>query len=322
VSDGQATVVLLDGALGTQLAARGFELLAPHFSARALVEAPELLATIHADYLRAGAQVLTTNSFGLHASTLARAGIADQQAALARRSVEVLTAVRQLVSANQRGLARFRVAGSVPPRPLADASSDRHTLARAEYRRYAECLATAGADLILLETFTSVAEAELAVAGVAEIGLPIWLSIVAGAPVEGQRRADGTRLIAGDPIRAIAGLVDRVDAMLINCTRLDAVPAALDAVLAVTRERPDLPLGLLPHLGYPTIDGGWVDRIVEPDVFADQVRAWLRPERSRFELIGACCGSGPADIAELRARLQPDEAARERAWTRLAELVP
>ena len=320
-------VVLLDGALGTQLAARGFELLAPTYSARALLDAPELVAAIHGDYLRAGAQVLTTNSFGLHASTLARAGIAELQGPLARRSVEILTHVRQLALADEPGLARFRVAGSIPPRPRADSTPD-PSLAQAEYRGYAECLATAGADLILLETFTSLAEAELALAGVSELGLPVWLSIVAGAPAhhEGRGRLDGTRLIEGESIRAIANLVTRVDALLINCTRIDAVPAALDTLIAASEARPDLPLGLLPHLGYPTPDGGWLDRIVEPKLFAAQMRAWLVREpataRARFELAGACCGSQPADIASLRDQLQPDESERERAWTRLAELIP
>lgn len=314
-------IILLDGAMATELAARGFDLRPPLFSARALLDAPELVAAIHDDYLRAGAQVLTTNSFNLHASTLATAGIAEQQATLVRRSVEILEQVRQHALVDARPLARFRIAGAIPPRPRSDARGDRGdpAIARAEYRSYAEKLASAGADLILLETFTSLAEAELALAGVAELDLPIWLSVVAGAPTVGLR-PDGTRMLDGDPLTDLTALRDRVDALLINCTQLDAVPAALEGF---GQSGGELPLGLSPHFGKRRHDGVWIDRIIESEVFADQMRAWLtRPERAAFCLAGACCGSKPADIAALRARLQPDAAERERAWARLAELVP
>jgi homocysteine S-methyltransferase len=314
-------VILLDGAMATQLSARGFELRAPLFSARALLEQPELVAAIHHDYLRAGAQVLTTNSFGLHASTLAQAGLAQLQGPLAARSVEILAAVRQVALQHERGLARFRVAGSIPPRPQADWGGDPE-LARAQYRALAEQLALAGADLILLETFTEASEARLALAGVAELGLPVWLAIVAGAPSE-QRRPDGTRLIAGQPLAELAPMLEQLDALLIHCTQIDAVPVALDALTELSQAHPALPLGLSPHLGKRRHDGVWVERIVEPEPFAAQIQAWLeRPSRARFELVGACCGSAPEDIASMRARLHADPLARERAWTRLAELVP
>jgi homocysteine S-methyltransferase len=323
-------VILLDGAMATQLSARGFELRgplfdrttpSPGFSARALLDQPELVAAIHHDYLRAGAQVLTTNSFGLHASTLAEAGIAQLQGPLVARSVEILTAVRHAVRQHEPELARFRVAGSIPPRPHTDWSGEPE-LAAAQYRGLAEQLALAGADLILLETFTTCAEARLALAGVAELGLPIWLSIVAGAPT-GQRQPDGTRLIGGEAIAELAPLLDQVDALLINCTQIDAVPAALDALAQLGHAHPTLPLGLSPHFGKRRHDGVWVERIVDSDPFAAQIQAWLdRPSRARFELIGACCGSAPEDIASIRARLQADPAARELGWTRLAELVP
>lgn len=317
-------IILLDGAMATQLAARGFALTEPLFAARALLDAPELVEAIHFDYLRAGAQVLTTNTFGLHATTLARAGIGEQQGALARRAGEILQHVRQRAFAEDRQLARFRIAGSLPPRPRDDWGGD-PALAEAEYRCFAEQLVGAGVDLILLETFTTVAEAELALVGLAGLELPIWLSVAAGAPVPGSTRPDGARLIDGDLLTDLASLADRVDALLINCTQIDAIPAALDALLATTEDHPTLPLGVLPHFGKRRYDGVWIDRIVDADVFAEQMQAWLhsnRPGRARFGLAGACCGSQPGDIAALRRRLQPDPVERERAWTRLAQLLP
>lgn len=285
-------VVLLDGAMATQLAARGFALHEPLFSARALTDAPELVEAIHFDYLCAGAEVLTTNSFGLHASTLARAGVAEQQGALVRRSVEILAQVRK------RALADFRIAGAIPMRPREQWGDD-PAPARAEYRNLAEQLAEAGVDQIVLETFTSLTEAELALAGVAELGLPIWLSVVAGSP--------GARLLDGEPLAKLAALADRVDGLGINCTQLDAIPAALAALLAVTEPRA-LPIAVSPHFGKRREDGVWIDRTLESDAFAEQMHEWLRSARSGrapLVLAGACCGSQPDDIAALRRRLQP-----------------
>lgn len=337
--------MLLDGALGTQLAARGFELEAPLFSARALLDAPELLAEVHLDYLRAGAQILSTASFGLHAGALARAGLGERGPELARRSVELLEQVRRRIIVDDREAAKFRVAASISPLPAAGSplpatGEDPRSpeIARAEYRALADELIAAGADLILLETFTAVDQARLALEALAEVELPVWLAIVAGLPPPGGLgRPDGSRLLAGDSFDELAALLDpspahrRPDALLLNCTQIDAVPAGLDALSAAVGARP-LPLGLYPHLGKRRWDGLWVEQIVGPEAFAEQIEHWLRRAarpvlgsvhpRAPLAIVGACCGSSPAYIAALKRRLQPDEDARSRAFLRLAELLP
>jgi homocysteine S-methyltransferase len=314
----QGAPVLLDGAMATELAERGFELRPPLFSARALLDAPEVIEQIHLEYLRAGAQVLRSNSFGLHTSTLAQAGLAHRQAELLRTAVALPDAVRR------RERARVRIAGSIPPRPRAN-RSDPPELVRAEYRMYAELLVEAGADLILLETFTHVDEARLALEGLADISSPVWLAVVAGVPVPGSRRPDGTRLLGGEDFALLGDMlrgektIRRPDVVLLNCAQIDAVPAALDAMLAEID--PEIPLGLYPHLGKHRYDGVWIDRIVEPDVFAEQILAWMH-NRARFVVAGACCGSRPAYIEALRRWLQPDASDRAQAFVRLAQLIP
>ena len=309
--------VLLDGAMATELAERGFELRAPLFSARALLDVPTLVESIHADYIAAGAQVLTTNSFGLHVGTLAAAGLAQRQHLLIRLAVALAEAMRMAARAP------VRIAGSIPPRPRTLAVEPPE-LARAEYRRFADLLAQSGADLILLETFTRVDEVRLALEGLAGFELPVWLAVVAGVPVPGSRRPDGTRLLSGEEFSSLAELLRdptlrRPDMVLLNCTQIDAVPAALDTMLATIDT--EMPLGLYPHLGKHRYDGVWIDRIVEPDVFAEQILAWMQP-RPRFVAAGACCGSRPATIEALQRWLQPDIHAREQAFVRLAELIP
>lgn len=313
--------ILLDGAMGTELAARGFALREPLFGAWALLDAPALVEAIHWDHLCAGAQVLTSNTFGLHVGTLAQAGLAAQQRELIERALACLAHVRRRAHAERPELTSFRIAGSLPPRPITP--GDEPELARAEYRRFADALLDAGADVVLLETFTSVAEARLALEALHGVAQPVWLSVVAGMPVARSNRPDGSRLISGDTFTALAELLDdpqlrRPDLVALNCTQIDAVPAALDALLAAI---PNLPLGLSPHLGKRRYDGVWIDHIVEPDIFAAQMHAWLA-KRPRVRVAGACCGSVPDDIAAMRRVLQPHAATRERAQIELAQLVP
>lgn len=311
--------------MATELDSRGFELRAPLFAARALLDAPALVEAVHRDYLDAGAQVLTTNSFGLHLDSLAAAGLAARRIELLQRSVELAQAVRR---------PGVRIAGSIPPRPrpAAKATPSQASdamVGRAEYHSYARALLDAGADLIVLETFTALAEVRLALEGLADVDQPVWLSVAAGAPVPGSPRPDGTRLVHGDELRALSELIApdpgsssrgdlRVpDAVQINCTQIDAVPAALDQLIELGTQ----PLGLSPHLGKRRYDGAWIDHFLEPEVFAEQIHAWMHT-RPRLVFAGACCGSHPTDIAAMKRWLQPDTDAREQAFMRLDQLVP
>lgn len=317
--------LLLDGAMGTELVRRGFSLEAPLFSARALLDAPELVEQIHADFIRAGAQIITTNSFALHLHTLARAGLAEHARALVERSVLTIDRARQRCAEQdpkrEQGWAKIRIAGSLPP----TRGIEPRELAIAEQRTLASMLVAAGVDLLLLETHTSTAEVEISLEAVAGIDLPIWLSVVAGAPTA--TRPDGSRLLGGESFDALLACVGqaKLDALLINCTQIDAVPAALRA-LESARSRVGapidaIPLGLYPHLGRPSWDGTWHERFLEPDIYAGQIQAWILAHPA-FELAGACCGSTPDYIAALRCLVQPDEDARDRAFVRLATLVP
>ncbi len=343
-------VVVLDGALATELSRRGFELRAPLFAARALFDAPELVQAIHADYIRAGAQVITTDSFGLHPRTLAEAGIAERFDELVGRCVALIDAARRdaaIEDRNRKGWAKVRIAGSLPPlvrEREAERGDEPSELRVHEQRRLAKALVDAGVDLLLSETHIGLDTIDIALEAVAPLEVPVWLGVVAGLPTTDStfpladlppglppsaiatQRPDGSRLLGGETFQALIRRIDRaprLDALLINCTQIDAVPAALEALHAAVAKssRPDLPLGLYPHLGKRSWDGTWIEQIIESEAFAEQMHAWLRA-RPDFALAGACCGSTPQYIAALARWLQADDAARSRSFVRLAELVP
>ena len=312
--------IVLDGAMGTELARRGVAVHGPLAAAQALIDAPELVAAIHRDYLEAGAQVLRTNSFGLHARSLAAVGLAAEAPRLYGRALELLAAVREQVRARDRELAKFRIAAAVPPLAPAALGGRRSqerdgALDQAEYRALATGLLEAGADLVLLETFGRLVDIEAALAGVADLGAPVWLAVVL-------RRGPGpgaAQLLDGGSMVALRERVrGRVDALFVNCTAIDEMPAA---IAALPQAAPRAVLGIYPHLGKRRHDGVWIDRIVGPEVYAEQIHAWLRA-RPRLTVAGSCCGSTPAYTAALRRWLHPDAATRAAAFVRLAELVP
>ncbi len=306
--------IVLDGATGTEIERLGGPLRAPLWSAQALLDDPALVQRIHRDYLAAGAQVLTTNSFRTHARNLAAAGLGERAAELTTLAVSLARAARDDFTREHPDGEHVRIAGAVSP--LADCfrpEDSPGSRAGPEHRAICEQLVDAGADLLLIETMSRVDEARAAVAAALGLGRPIWLAVVA--------RADG-RLLAGealtDLVAALAGL--ELQALLLNCTELGHLPAALPALLAAADHRPELWLGADPHTGRHDPTTGWSTHATEPEQFAEQLAAWSA-RAPRLGLLGGCCGSTPARIAALVQRLHtPGD--RAASFERLAAAVP
>src|SRR5688572_379485 len=139
----QPAIVLLDGATGSELHRRGVETRLPLWSAQALIEAPEAVAKLHAEYVKAGAEIVTANTFRTTRRIIARAGLKPQAKLLVTKAVELA----------RRSKARF-VAGSIGP--LEDCYSPQlvpnFQECEREHAEHAENLAAAGVDLLLIET--------------------------------------------------------------------------------------------------------------------------------------------------------------------------
>ena len=233
---------LLDGALGTELTRRGCDTRLPLCSARALMDAPEVVRRIHADYAEAGAEVLTANTFRTNTRALARAGLPDQVAALTRVAVG-------LARAGAAG--RARVAGSIAP--VEDCYSpelvpDDASLAR-EHGELANALAGAGCDLILVETMNTVREAAIAAAAAARTGLPLWVSWTLGPD---DRLLSGETL--AEAVRAIRPLGP--EAVLVNCIPVAQVSSALRALRAAVGDDV-IRIGAYANVGHVDDEVGW-----------------------------------------------------------------
>jgi S-methylmethionine-dependent homocysteine/selenocysteine methylase len=271
--------LLLDGATGTELERRGAKSTLPLWSAHALVEAPDLVERIHRDYVDAGADVVTANTFRTQARTLGRGGLGDRAGELT--ALAVALARRAAGRASGR---RVWVAGSMPPledcyRP--DLVPDDASLAR-EHGEHARHLAHAGADLLLVETMNSAREAAAAARAARATGLPLWVSFA----------CDGAgRLLSGEPLAGGLAAVAPWDPELVGANCLP--PGEADAVLPALAAA-GLPFGVYANLGRPRDDGSFA-RTDEssPVEFAAHARRWIA---AGARAVGGCCGTTPLHI--------------------------
>lgn len=273
--------MLIDGATGTELTRRGIATTLPLWSTGALLNAADVVSQIHADYVDAGAEIITANTFRTSARTLAHAGLSARDAELTRLAVRLARA-----AAGERAW----VAGSQPP--LEDCYEPELVPAddalQREHARVAENLVDAGVDLILVETHNTIREAVAATRAAVATGVPVLTSFVCGP--EG-RLLSGEAL--GEAARAVQSLGTR--GVLVNCLPTEVVLGCLQELRSALGE---FPIGGYGNIGYADPDVGWVNTDAQQsEVYADFVRDWLE---LGAKFVGGCCGTTPAHIAHLR----------------------
>lgn len=286
--------LVLDGGMSNQLVAQGHDLSDALWSARLLADAPEAVVEAHRAYFAAGAEVAITASYQASFDGFARHGLGRSESArLMARSVEL---AREAARSEPGGRRRRWVAASVGPygAVLADGSEyrGRYGLSVAElvafHRPRLEVLATAGPDVLALETVPDTDEAQAMLEVVQGLGVPAWLSYsIAG---------DRTR--AGQPLAeafALARDVEEVVAVGVNC----CAPRDADAAVALAAEVTGKPVVVYPNSGeqWDPEARGWRG---EPTFRSARVCGWLA---DGARLVGGCCRVGPDGIAALAAEV-------------------
>lgn len=294
-------ILLLDGAMATELEARGCNLADSLWSAKVLVENPELIREVHLDYYRAGAQCAITASYQATPAGFAARGLDEAQSkALIGKSVELARKAREAYLAENPQAGTLLVAGSVGPYGayLADGSEyrgDYHCSVeafQAFHRPRVEALLDAGADLLACETLPNFSEIEaLAELLTAYPRARAWFSFTL---------RDSEHLSDGTPLRDVVALLagyPQVVALGINCIALENTTAALQHLHGLTV----LPLVVYPNSGeqYDAVSKTWHHHGEHCAQLADYLPQW---QAAGARLIGGCCRTTPADIAALKAR--------------------
>jgi S-methylmethionine-dependent homocysteine/selenocysteine methylase len=283
-------LILLDGAMGTELERRGVPTPLPLWSAQALLDAADTVREIHEEYVRAGADILTANTFRVTPRALGKGGRGGE----ADRLTEVAVGLAR-EAARAGGAREVMIAGALAPledcyRPdlMPDAA-----VAEREHAEQAVRLARRGVDLILIETMNSIAEAKAAMRGAKPTGLPVLVSFLCR---NARELWSGERI--EDAVRAVEPFSPEV--ILVNCVAPDIAADLVAEMARVTR----LPLGCYPNAGEPDMDEGvWnFDPSWTPERFAEAAALWVA---RGAQLVGGCCGTGPDHIRALRLALPP-----------------
>jgi S-methylmethionine-dependent homocysteine/selenocysteine methylase len=282
--------VLLDGATGTELTRRGVDTGLPLWSANALLteQGARVLQQIHADYLAAGAEVITANTFRTHIRALAPNGNGQRALELTRRAVEI---ARAAIAETPGDTPRF-VAGSISTledcyRPDLVPPDDE---CRTEHSERVHHLIGSGVDLLLLETFNSIREAVIAAKLATITGTPVVVSFVCNPK---------GRILSGETLTEAASqlLPLGVVALGVNCGPTPSLSMPLAELRTVCG--PDFPLIAYGNIGYPDDEIGWVNTDAEdPIIYCQHAAKWPA------KIIGGCCGTTPAHIELLKFALQ------------------
>jgi len=276
----RAGVLVVDGAMGTQLYERGV-LYSACFEELNLSR-PELVAKVHEDYIRAGAQVIETNTFGANALRLEKYGLQSRVRELNAAGVEVARAA---------AAGQAYVAGAIGPSGyfLGEASAADLTKVKAAFSAQARALVEGGVDALFVETIRQTPELRVAVEAAVEAagGLPVVASVSLD---ESGRMADGT------DAEEVARLVKEWGASIVGVNCSDGPMAVLAAVEKM------VPLGLpvlaAPNAGLPRRVDERMVYVSTPEYFGVYARRMIRVG---VRLVGGCCGTTPEHIKRIAA---------------------
>lgn len=289
-------LILLDGGMGQELISRNASGQGVLWSAKALFDFPEAVLAVHEDYIRAGADVITANSYACIRNNFEPQGLLDRLGEMNRLAVELAQRARDnsgkpvLIAGSmgpQRGSYRPDLVGT-------------YEETEALYREQAEFLAP-HVDLFICETLSCLTEARAAVTAATATGLPVWLSwSIEDSGVANLRSGESVH----DAWKDIAEA--GVSAVLLNCSPPEAISKVLPGLVSIS----DVPVGGYANAFTPipdewdfhgdeSIPPARID--LTPEAYSEHAANWLA---AGARIIGGCCEVGPAHIAHLNRLLR------------------
>ena len=294
-------IIVLDGATGTEIARLGAAMNSSAWCGVANKTHPDIVRQVHEEYIRAGADVVTANTFSTSRHVLASAGLADETVSINARAVE---------------LAREAVNNVSPERPIAVAGSMSNMIAWIpgtvspdlrflptpeeefnNYREVAQTLAKSGVDLILMEMMTDIDRSSLAISAAVETGLPVWIGTSCtlrddGSPsVWNQHSEEPATRLSPDHLKSEDKSYDTlIEAMLSFQPQVMGVMHSTiettNAGLQTLFEHWQGPVMVYPETSSEVRKG--ISHKVEPAIFAAHCHDWVE---SGVQIIGGCCGT-------------------------------
>ena len=276
--------LILDGAMGTELKNRGINIPLPIWSADANLDHPKVVETIHSEYISAGADIITTNTFRSTTWTYRRAGYTPIKAKQRARD-SLLKAVECAQNASNKTV---KIAGSITA--VEDCYSPDNfpgkTVAEDLYGETLEWMMDGGVDFILFETMGNIEEVKLAMDMTQALPVPLWLSLI---------MKDSVHILDGTPIQDLLTMIHefKVDCLLTNCNQLETTLSSIDQFNSRWMGK----WGAYPNMGCMDYENDYFD-IIDESNFCDGFTSILDKDP---DVIGVCCGSRPHHIKLLKS---------------------
>ncbi len=284
--------IWLDAGNGTELQARGAKMHPKVWCGIAHVEYPEIMHSIHCDNIKAGANVITSNTFSSNRNMMGPAGLGGQVKEAVTRGVELALQARQQTPHDHPVL----VAGSMSHQvPITPGTNRRNPdtlptaeVARENFNEIAQLLADAGADLLLLEMMSDPDLAHHAIDAASATGLPVWLGLCC-------KKSDTGELVSYTrPDMSFATLCNelidsRSEAVGIMHSNIDYVRDAISCIRSCTQA----PVMAYPDSGHFTMPEWNFEETISPHDYAQRSTEWIN---DGVQIIGACCGMGVEHI--------------------------
>ena len=293
-------VIILDGAIGTELQSMGMPMDDVAWCARGLDTHPDTVRKLHEGYIQAGADVITTNTFSSARHVLEPAGLGDKVEKLNTRAVKLAIEAR----ANTAGARPVFIAGAMSR--FGGRSTPGETLS-VNYKEQAEILANAGVDIFVLEFLGKPVEnTVLALEAAGATGLPIWLALSCWEDEDNSVVRFGNRGYVSAPRDSedmlsdpsIGEVLSRLtplggSAVLVIHSEVEDVAPALKAI----RKHWQGPVGAYPHSGdWESPNWRFVNQI-SPEEYLTEAQGWVR---NGAQIVGGCCGIGMDYVKLLR----------------------
>ena len=301
--------IILDGGTGSELQSRGVNISQRTengelgaWSATANIDAPNIVREIHEDYIRSGAEIITTNSFWSNRTRLDRIGLGSQMEKYTQASVILAKKAIENTGSNNTYIAGSMAPPQGRPKSLGGISSS-SIISEDLYKEFLDqsvILAETGVDFLLLEYVSSVDEATMLVKAASETRLPIFLGIK-------HFDSTGTLRSKENTIEAIKAVADLpVAAILDMCSS----PEDITDVLPLIKNEFKGPVGAYANIGYIQNPDATTDKTKQvhrietaentPERYAKICEDWIS---KNVQIVGGCCASNPKHISAIRKKI-------------------
>ena len=290
--NGQGQPIVIDGGTGTELQKAGVPMHDKVWSGRAVLSDPDSVRRVHEDFVRAGAEVIITNTFATARHMLEPGGLGEHVETINTNAVKLAKQARD----------------DTPGRPVAIvgaicewtfmSESDWNTpeAVGRSVREQAKLLSSAGVDALALEMCERSEFSVAAIEAASETGLPLWIGVSA------MKHKDAEELSSfGYPDRSfeeLARALSKYPAMAMNVMHTPLPD--VDEALRIIRKHWDGPIGVYPEAGSFIMPNWQFVDVIEPQDLAEAAKRWVG---DGVRMVGGCCGLGPEHIAAMRAVL-------------------